>query len=116
MKAIIGKKVGMSQIFDENGKVIPVTVIAVSYTHLEEEVQGQEVCRRVLPGCDPAGGRPPGLDPGGADGKDHPGHAQLRGFRKRRHGDPVIQAQPPEIRRLCSFLLTFSFWADTIMF
>ena len=27
MKAIIGKKVGMSQIFDETGKVIPVTVI-----------------------------------------------------------------------------------------
>ena len=27
MKAIIGKKVGMSQIFDENGHVIPVTVI-----------------------------------------------------------------------------------------
>ncbi|MEG1593633.1 MAG: 50S ribosomal protein L3, partial [Oscillibacter sp.] len=27
MKAIIGKKVGMSQIFDENGQVIPVTVI-----------------------------------------------------------------------------------------
>ena len=27
MKAIIGKKVGMTQIFDENGHVIPVTVI-----------------------------------------------------------------------------------------
>ena len=27
MKAIIGKKVGMTQIFDEEGKVIPVTVI-----------------------------------------------------------------------------------------
>ena len=27
MKAIIGKKVGMAQIFDENGRVIPVTVI-----------------------------------------------------------------------------------------
>ena len=27
MKAIIGKKVGMSQIIDENGRVIPVTVI-----------------------------------------------------------------------------------------
>ena len=27
MKAIVGKKVGMSQIFDENGVVIPVTVI-----------------------------------------------------------------------------------------
>ena len=26
-KAIIGKKVGMSQIFDEAGKVVPVTVI-----------------------------------------------------------------------------------------
>jgi large subunit ribosomal protein L3 len=28
MKGIIGKKVGMTQIFDENGNVIPVTVIA----------------------------------------------------------------------------------------
>jgi len=27
VKAIIGKKVGMTQIFDDNGKVIPVTVI-----------------------------------------------------------------------------------------
>ena len=26
-KAIIGKKVGMTQIFDEAGKVVPVTVI-----------------------------------------------------------------------------------------
>ena len=26
-KAIIGKKVGMTQIFDETGKIIPVTVI-----------------------------------------------------------------------------------------
>ena len=26
-KALIGKKVGMTQIFDENGTVIPVTVI-----------------------------------------------------------------------------------------
>ena len=26
-KAIIGKKVRMTQIFDENGKVIPVTVV-----------------------------------------------------------------------------------------
>ena len=26
-KAIIGKKVGMTQIFDDNGKVIPVTVV-----------------------------------------------------------------------------------------
>ena len=26
-KAILGKKLGMTQIFDENGKVIPVTVV-----------------------------------------------------------------------------------------
>ena len=26
-KAIIGKKIGMTQIFDENGKVIPGTVV-----------------------------------------------------------------------------------------
>ena len=27
-KAIIGKKVGMTQLFDEKGKVVPVTVVA----------------------------------------------------------------------------------------
>ena len=27
MKTILGKKMGMTQIFDENGNVIPVTVI-----------------------------------------------------------------------------------------
>ena len=26
-KGLIGKKIGMTQIFDENGKVIPVTVV-----------------------------------------------------------------------------------------
>ena len=26
-KAIIGKKIGMTQIFDENGRVVPVTVV-----------------------------------------------------------------------------------------
>ena len=38
-KGILGKKVGMTQIFTEAGELIPVTVIeatpnAVSYTHL----------------------------------------------------------------------------------
>jgi len=27
MKGILGKKVGMTQVFDESGEVIPVTVI-----------------------------------------------------------------------------------------
>ena len=31
-KAIIGKKVGMTQIFDESGKVIPVTVVEARST------------------------------------------------------------------------------------
>ena len=26
-KGLIGKKIGMTQLFDENGKVIPVTVV-----------------------------------------------------------------------------------------
>ena len=34
-KAILATKVGMTQIFDENGVLVPVTVLqAVSYTHL----------------------------------------------------------------------------------
>ena len=43
-KAIIGKKIGMSQIFDENGKVIPVTVIeagpCVVTAKMTEEKEG----------------------------------------------------------------------------
>ena len=30
MSYIIGKKIGMTQIFDDNGKVIPVTVVEAS--------------------------------------------------------------------------------------
>ena len=37
MKAIIGRKVGMSQIFDEKGHVIPVTVIEALRGHSEED-------------------------------------------------------------------------------
>ena len=43
-KAIIGKKVGMSQIFDETGKVIPVTIIeagpCVVVQKMTEEKEG----------------------------------------------------------------------------
>ena len=37
IKGILGKKLGMTQIFDEDNRVIPVTVVEagpVSYTHL----------------------------------------------------------------------------------
>ena len=30
-KAIIGRKVGMTQIFDEAGKVVPLSLIHISY-------------------------------------------------------------------------------------
>ena len=33
-KAIIGKKIGMTQIFDENGKVVPVTVVEAGHVLL----------------------------------------------------------------------------------
>ena len=38
-KALLGKKLGMSQVWDENGFFVPVTLVdvstnAVSYTHL----------------------------------------------------------------------------------
>ena len=45
-KAIIGKKVGMTQIFDETGKVIPVTVIeagpCVVVSKMTKEKEGYE--------------------------------------------------------------------------
>jgi large subunit ribosomal protein L3 len=30
VKGILGKKIGMTQIFDENGRVVPVTVLSVT--------------------------------------------------------------------------------------
>ena len=49
-KAIIGKKVGMTQIFDETGKVIPVTVIeagpCVVVQKMTSEKEGYEGGRR----------------------------------------------------------------------
>ena len=48
MKAIIGKKVGMSQIFDENGHVIPVTVIeAGPCTVVQKKTSEKEVYNAV---------------------------------------------------------------------
>ena len=36
-KGIIGKKLGMTQLFDENGKVVPVTVIEAGPLHRRAE-------------------------------------------------------------------------------
>ena len=51
-KAIIGRKIGMSQIFDEAGKVIPVTVIeagpCVVVQKKTEEKDGYIVLKGLL--------------------------------------------------------------------
>ena len=53
MKAIIGKKVGMSQIFDENGHVIPVTVIeAGPCTVVQKKTSEKEGYNAVQLGLD----------------------------------------------------------------
>ena len=48
MKAIIGKKVGMSQIFDENGKVIPVTVIEAGPCTVVQKKTSDRKAMRLL--------------------------------------------------------------------
>ena len=43
VKAIIGKKIGMTQIFDENGKIVPVTVIeAGPCTVVQKKTEGKD--------------------------------------------------------------------------
>ena len=41
-KAIIGRKVGMTQIFDEAGKVVPVTVIEAGPLRGRPEEDGRQ--------------------------------------------------------------------------
>ena len=54
-KGIIGKKIGMTQIFDESGKVIPVTVIeagpCVVVQKKTAENDGYEDCSAGLRRC-----------------------------------------------------------------
>jgi large subunit ribosomal protein L3 len=38
MRAILGKKIGMTQIFDENGKVVPVTVVSVEGSRVVKHI------------------------------------------------------------------------------
>ena len=57
----------------------------------EEEVQGQEVRRRLLPRCYQHRRGASGLDGRGSDGKDHSGHAQLRGKRQQGDGDAGLR-------------------------
>ena len=48
MKAIIGKKVGMSQIFDANGQVIPVTVIEAGPCVVSQKKTAEKAVNAVI--------------------------------------------------------------------
>ena len=53
MKFILGKKQGMSQIFDENGKVIPVTIIEAGPCFVTQiKTQEKDGYKAIQIGCD----------------------------------------------------------------
>jgi len=49
MIGVIGKKRGMTQVFDESGRVVPVTVVQV----IPQVVIGKKSCRKRWLQCDP---------------------------------------------------------------
>ena len=55
MKAIIGKKIGMTQVFDEAGKMVPVTIISAGSCWVVQkktaEIDGYDA---IQVGYDPA--------------------------------------------------------------
>lgn len=58
-KGIIGKKIGMTQIFDEKGKVIPVTVVEAGPCVVTQkktaETTATRPCRSALATRSPSG-------------------------------------------------------------
>ncbi len=55
MKAIIGKKIGMTQVFDPDGKVIPVTVIAAGPCWVvQKKTKEKDGYEAIQVGYDPA--------------------------------------------------------------
>jgi large subunit ribosomal protein L3 len=53
VKAIIGKKIGMTQVFDEAGRVIPVTVISASGWVVQKKTKETDGYEAVQVGFDP---------------------------------------------------------------
>ena len=48
-KGIIGKKLGMTQLFDENGKVVPVTVIEAGPCTVVQKKTVEQTSHRSAP-------------------------------------------------------------------
>jgi len=53
MKAILGKKVGMTQVFDESGRVIPVTVILAGGWVVQKKTKETDGYEAIQVGFDP---------------------------------------------------------------
>jgi large subunit ribosomal protein L3 len=53
MKAILGKKVGMTQVFDESGRVIPVTVIIAGGWVVQKKTKDTDGYEAIQVGFDP---------------------------------------------------------------
>ena len=53
MKAILGKKVGMTQVFDESGRVIPVTVILAGGSVVQKKTKETDGYEAIQVGFDP---------------------------------------------------------------
>ena len=53
MKAILGKKVGMTQVFDESGRVIPVTVILAGGWVVQKKTKDTDGYEAIQVGFDP---------------------------------------------------------------
>ena len=63
-KALIGKKVGMTQIFDADGKVIPVTVIEAGPCVVTQVKTAEQARGRPSEGCERPEEVPEGVPPG----------------------------------------------------
>lgn len=53
MKAILGKKVGMTQVFDESGRVVPVTVILAGGSVVQKKTKETDGYEAIQVGFDP---------------------------------------------------------------
>ena len=53
MKAILGKKVGMTQVFDESGRVVPVTVIIAGGWVVQKKTKDTDGYEAIQVGFDP---------------------------------------------------------------
>jgi len=90
MKSMLGKKAGMTQIFDESGEVVPVTVIEVGPCYVTQiKTPEQDGYRAVQIGFEEVN-KPKRLT------KGQKGHLQKRGLPLLRHLREVLVREDEE--------------------